>query len=79
MAIKFCVFDVGQVCYPYSLDPLNHLMRKMSLKKGNFDTYLKNNYNLTKYADLTEDELNRMASDCVFEGCDICGKYSFKE
>ncbi len=38
MAIKFCVFDVGQVCYPYSLDPLNHLMRKMSLKKGNFDT-----------------------------------------
>ena len=38
MAIKICVFDVGQVCYPYSLDPLNHLMRKMSLKKGNFDT-----------------------------------------
>ena len=37
MAIRFCIFDVGQVCYPYSLHPLNCLMRKMSLQKDDFD------------------------------------------
>lgn len=37
MAIRFCIFDVGQVCYPYSLNPLNCLMRKMSMKKNDFD------------------------------------------
>lgn len=38
MAIRFCVFDVGQVCYSYSLDPLDYLMRKMSIQKDDFDT-----------------------------------------
>ncbi len=38
MAIRFCIFDVGQVCYPYSLHPLNCLMRKMSPQKEDFDT-----------------------------------------
>lgn len=37
MAIRFCIFDVGQVCYPYSLHPLNCLMRKMSPQKDDFD------------------------------------------
>lgn len=26
--IKFAIFDVGQVCYPYSLNPLNKLMQQ---------------------------------------------------
>ncbi len=37
MAIRFCVFDVGQVCYPYSLNPLNCLMREMAIKKDDFN------------------------------------------
>ena len=37
MAIRFCIFDVGQVCYPYSLNPLNCLMREMAIKKDDFD------------------------------------------
>lgn len=26
--IKFAIFDIGQVCYPYSLNPLNQLMQQ---------------------------------------------------
>lgn len=37
MAIRFCIFDVGQVCYPYSLNPLNCLMREKAIKKDDFD------------------------------------------
>ena len=38
MTIKFCIFDVGQVCYPYSLEPLNQLLRDYnSFMKGETD------------------------------------------
>ncbi len=38
MVIKFCIFDVGQVCYPYSLDPLNCFLRDKTVRKEDFDT-----------------------------------------
>lgn len=37
MSIKFCIFDIGQVCYPYSLEPLNKQCQKMSKDKISFD------------------------------------------
>jgi HAD hydrolase, family IA, variant 3 len=37
MTIKFCIFDVGQVCYPYSLEPLNQLLREQSVDHKTFD------------------------------------------
>ena len=37
MTIKFCIFDVGQVCYPYSLEPLNQLLREQSADHKTFD------------------------------------------
>lgn len=58
----------------------NHCFKNQHIvKKGNFDTYLGKNYALTKYANYTEEQLARMSSDFIFEGCDICGKYSFDE
>lgn len=37
MGIKFCIFDVGKVCYDYTLDPLNDYCRRMSNDKNAFD------------------------------------------
>lgn len=37
MAIRFCIFDVGQVCYPYTLEPLNCLLKKRSIQKDVFE------------------------------------------
>ncbi len=34
--IKYCIFDVGQVCYPYSLEPLNHYCYEKSQNKNEF-------------------------------------------
>lgn len=34
--IKYCIFDVGQVCYPYSLEPLNHYCYEKSQNKKEF-------------------------------------------
>jgi len=36
MAIKYCIFDVGQVCYPYSLDPLNNYCAKHTKNEEEF-------------------------------------------
>ncbi len=36
MAIKYCIFDVGEVCYPYSLDPLNYYCEKNTNDKEKF-------------------------------------------
>ena len=36
--IKYCIFDVGQVCYPYSLDPLNHYCYDKSQNKNEFNS-----------------------------------------
>ncbi len=38
MKVKFFVFDVGNVCYPYSLKPLNDLFRKCSTYPEDFDS-----------------------------------------
>ena len=35
--IKFAIFDVGQVCYPYSLSPLNDYFRNMVKDVACFD------------------------------------------
>ena len=37
MAIKCVIFDVGQVCYPYSLEPLNVYLRNNTLNPSKFD------------------------------------------
>ena len=37
MAIKCVIFDVGQVCYPYSLEPLNAYLRNHTLNPSKFD------------------------------------------
>ena len=34
--IRYCIFDVGQVCYPYSLEPLNHYCYEKSQNKNKF-------------------------------------------
>lgn len=34
--IKYCIFDVGQVCYPYSLEPLNDYCYAKSQNKNEF-------------------------------------------
>lgn len=34
--IKYCIFDVGQVCYPYSLEPLNQYCYEKSQNKKEF-------------------------------------------
>lgn len=34
--IKYCIFDVGQVCYPYSLEPLNQYCYEKSKNKNEF-------------------------------------------
>lgn len=57
----------------------HHFKNQHIVKKGNFDTYLKKGYSLTEYANYTEEQLAQMSSDFIFEGCDICGKYSFDE
>ena len=58
----------------------NHCFKNQHIvKKGNFDTYLEKNYTLTEYAKFTEEQLKRMSSDFIFEGCEICGKYNIDE
>ena len=37
MNIKYCIFDVGQVCYSFSLIPLNNFCRNLCTKKELFD------------------------------------------
>ena len=37
MTIKYCIFEVGQVCYPYSLEPLYQLLREQSADHKTFD------------------------------------------
>ena len=37
MAIRFCIFDVGGVCYPYSLTPLNECLRAQTKDVALFD------------------------------------------
>ena len=34
--IRYCIFDVGQVCYPYSFEPLNHYCYEKSQNKNEF-------------------------------------------
>lgn len=34
--IKYCIFDVGQVCYPYSLEPLDVYCSEKSQDKDDF-------------------------------------------
>lgn len=36
-SIKFAIFDVGQVCYPYTLEPLNQYLRNLVVNKKAFD------------------------------------------
>lgn len=35
--IKFAIFDVGQTIYPYTLEPLNNLMRQLTRNITTFD------------------------------------------
>lgn len=37
MAIKFAIFDIGQVCYPYTLEYLNCYLREQSNNREVFD------------------------------------------
>ena len=37
MKVKYCIFDVGKVCYDYTLDPLNDYCRQMSEDPSAFD------------------------------------------
>ncbi len=37
MAVRFCIFDVGGVCYPYSLTPLNECLRAQTKDVALFD------------------------------------------
>ena len=37
MKVKFFIFDVGNVCYPYSLKPLNDLCRRCSAYPDEFE------------------------------------------
>ena len=37
MAVRFCIFDVGQVCYPYSLEPLQMLLQEKTTDKNLFE------------------------------------------
>lgn len=34
MVIRFGIFDVGQVCYPYTLEPLDYLLQKRTVQKN---------------------------------------------
>lgn len=36
MAVRFCIFDVGQVCYPYSLEPLQKFLQEKTTDKNLF-------------------------------------------
>lgn len=36
MAVKFAIFDVGQVCYPYTLAPLNSCLKDLAADKKVF-------------------------------------------
>ena len=36
MAVRFCIFDVGQVCYPYSLEPLQKLLQEKTTDENLF-------------------------------------------
>lgn len=38
MKVKFFIFDVGNVCYPYSLKPLNDLCRRCSAYPDDFES-----------------------------------------
>lgn len=38
MKVKFFIFDVGNVCYPYSLKPLNDLCRRCSASPDEFES-----------------------------------------
>ncbi len=38
MAIRFCIFDVGRVCYPYSFDSLNNFLWNKTIRKEDVDT-----------------------------------------
>lgn len=37
MKIKYCIFDIGNVCYPYSPEPLNNYIRQLVSDKVAFD------------------------------------------
>ncbi len=37
MAVRFCIFDVGQVCYPYSLEPLQKFLQEKTDNKNLFE------------------------------------------
>ena len=37
MKIKYCIFDIGNVCYPYSPKPLNDYIRQLVPDKAAFD------------------------------------------
>lgn len=37
MAVRFCIFDVGQVCYPYSLEPLQKFLQEKTTDKNLFE------------------------------------------
>ncbi|MCH5171566.1 MAG: ThiF family adenylyltransferase [Erysipelotrichales bacterium] len=56
-----------------SYSPLGN---KHFIRKGNFKKYLQDGYKLTKYANYTQEELDSISKDFVYEGCDICGKRS---
>lgn len=37
MTVRFCIFDVGQVCYPYSLEPLQKFLQEKTANKNLFE------------------------------------------
>ena len=37
MPIKYCIFDIGNVCYPYDPEPLNQCIREYVADKNLFD------------------------------------------
>ena len=37
MALKYCIFDIGNVCYPYNPQPLNDFFRHRTPDKKAFD------------------------------------------
>ena len=68
-AIRFCIWDVGQVIYPYSLNPLNEYCRRRSVNQerfaasGGVKTF---NYDPFMRGEVTYEEFCR-------DLCDHCG------
>ncbi len=66
MSIKYVIFDVGMVCYPYTLNPLNDYLaeltsdsdgfaRKSGIKSFNYDPFMKGEVDYRKFCkDLCE-------------------------